>query len=72
MRMPERCPKCDHAMSIWGDGIPTYFLQRAEPDFDKDDPDRIMDSIEECSNCHTLFRFRWKLETIHVLVEKEL
>jgi len=68
MMMPKQCPKCG-AVNPW-------WIQRGEPDFDKDLPYRIVDSIEECSECHTLFRFRWRLETIHrmdeILVEEKV
>ena len=71
MKFPEKCPKCNKMVDISStDGC--YFFERGDPDFDRDTPDRIVDSIMECSACHTLLRFRWKLETIHVLVEKEL
>jgi len=71
MKFPDKCPACKKDLSSWGDGKPTYLLERGDPDFDKDTPDRIVDSIMECSECHTLLRFRWKLDTIHILVEKE-
>jgi len=69
MKMPTKCPNCEQELSVWGDGKPVYFFERGEPDFDKDSPDRIVDSIVECSECHTLFRLRWKLESIHRLEE---
>lgn len=71
MKFPERCPKCKKIVGIHStDGC--YFLERGDPDFDKDTPDRIIDSVMECSACHTLFRWRWKLESIHMLVENEI
>lgn len=72
MKMLKKCPECGRELSIYGDGKPVYLFQRAEPDFDKDDPHRIMDSIEECSECHTLFRFRWQLLSVHKLVEEKI
>lgn len=66
MKFPEICPECGVPMEApFG-----YMIQRAEPDYDSDDPDRVVDTIEECSECHTLFRFRWKLESIHRLKEE--
>ena len=59
MKLPDKCPEC---------GKPNYWLQCGEPDFDKEEPDRIADEIFECSECHTLFRARWKL-MFHKLVE---
>ena len=64
MKMPDICPECKTKMVYW--------IQRSEPDYDSDDPDRIVDSIEECNKCHTLFRFRWKLDSITKLMEEPI
>ncbi len=72
MKLPDKCPACGKELDIRGEGIPVHLFQRGEPDFDRDDPHRIVDSIEECSDCHTLFRFRWQLLSIHKLVEEEI
>ena len=60
MKLPDKCPNC---------GKPNYWLQRGEPDFDKEEPDRVADEIFECSECHTLFRARWKLISWNKLFE---
>ncbi len=72
MKLPDKCPACGRELDIHGEGKPVYLFQRGEPDFDRDDPHRIVDSIEECSECHTLFRFRWRLLSIHKLVEEKV
>jgi hypothetical protein len=64
MEFPDKCPSCNKTF----DGE-AYLLERARPDWDSDKPDRIDDSIMECSYCHTLFRLRWKLESLSELVE---
>ena len=76
MKFPSNCPQCgvsfewdNHEMSNVN---PAYMIQRGEPDFDKSTPDRVVDTIEECSGCHTLFRFRWKLDSIHKLTEVDI
>lgn len=71
MQFPNKCPECEKSL-VEHPPEGGYFLERGKPDFDKDTPDRIVDSIEECSECHTLFRFRWKLISIHKLVEQEI
>ena len=72
MKLPDRCPACGKELDIRGEGKPVYLFQRGEPDFDRSDPHRIVDSIEECSECHALFRLRWQLLSIHMLVEEEI
>lgn len=65
MEFPEKCPKCGKKF----EHTEAYLIQRSGPDWDSDTPDRIEDTISECSNCHTLFRLRWKLESFKQLVE---
>ena len=72
MMFPDTCPACKRELSLYGEGKPVYFFQRSEPDVDDSDPHRIVDSIWECSECHTLFRFRWKLISVHRLTEVEI
>lgn len=72
MKLPGRCPACGQEFDTHGEGKPVYLFQRGQPDFDRADPHRIVDSIEECSECHTLFRFRWQLLSIHKLAEEEV
>ena len=60
MKMPDKCPVCTENLSL---------IHRTELDWDSDEPDRVEDSIGECSNCHTLFRLRWKLASFRQLVE---
>ncbi len=72
MKFPDKCPACKRKLDMHGEGKPVYFLQRAEPDVDNSDPHRIVDSIWECSECHALFRFRWKLVSVHKLEEVEI
>jgi hypothetical protein len=63
MQWPDKCPACNKSF----DGE-AYLLQRAAPDWDSDMPDRIEDSICECSECHALFKLKWKLESFEQLV----
>jgi hypothetical protein len=63
MEFPDKCPACKKSFN--GEA---YLLQRAEPDWDSDKPDRIEDSISECSECHALFKLKWKLESFEQLV----
>lgn len=73
MKFPDKCPACKRELDTYGEkGMPVHFFQRAEPDVDNSDPHRIVDSIWECSECHTLFRFRWKLISIHKLTEEKI
>ena len=72
MKLPKRCPACGREFGSYEKDIPVYLLQRGEPDFDRDDPHRIVDSIEECSECHALFRLRWKLISVHQLKEESI
>jgi hypothetical protein len=65
MEFPDNCPVCKKKFS----NNEAYLVQRAPPDWDSDKPDRIEDSISECSNCHTLFRLKWKLESFNQLTE---
>lgn len=79
MKFPKSCPICgkefgwielDHS----GGGVVehNFLMRRGELDFDRDDPDRIADEIHECNSCHGLLRFRWKLISIHKLIEEEV
>ena len=52
MKLPDKCPECEKE---------NYWLERGSPDFDADEPHRVVDQILECSECHTLFRTRWIL-----------
>lgn len=74
MKFPSNCPKCKVSFDNWPGPNTGYMFQRAEPDLDKSsiNKDRVMDEIMECSKCHTLFRFRWKLESMHMLRERKL
>lgn len=75
MKFPESCPNCGKRFGwIEDDSITKLvsLMRRGELDFDRDDPDRICDEIHECSYCHGLLRFRWKLVSIHKLVEEEV
>ena len=68
MKFPDSCPSCGVQMNV----PHGYMIERAKPDFDSDSPDRVVDTIEECSECHKLFRFRWTLTSIHKLDEVEI
>lgn len=66
MKLPDKCPACKR-----GEEDNFYWMTRAELDFDgHTDDDRIGDEIYECSQCHTLFRARWKLISFTQLIEK--
>lgn len=69
MELPEKCPHCNVVMGI----AKTCWIIRIELDYDYDfnESNRIEDQIYECSNCHTLFRLRWKLVSFTELIEKK-
>jgi hypothetical protein len=73
MEFPKGCPVCKATFLApeldTTENVRGYLIQRAAPDWDSDKPDRIEDAISECSNCHSLFRLRWKLESFTLLVE---
>lgn len=64
MKFPDKCPACEKE--------DVYWIQRGNPDWDKDSPDRVVDTVDECSFCHTLYRFRWTLTSMHILQEHEI
>ena len=71
MEFPDKCLICGASY----EELPPkggYLIKRAELDFDRDKPDRIEDEIHECSECHSLYRFRWKLVSIKHLKEVEI
>lgn len=77
MKLPDRCPNCNSNFGSYQpnesiDEIHACLVNRGELDWDMDEPHRIEDSIMECSQCHALFRFRWKLESVTMLVEKQI
>jgi len=72
VKLPEKCPACGIHYNVVVGVHMAYLIIRTEPDFDSDDKSRIEDQIFECSNCHQLFRARWKLVSFRQLVEKEI
>ena len=73
MNLPESCPHCGARCDRFGK-IGTQhmvWIIRTSLDWDGDiNQHRIEDQIFECSNCHTLFRARWRLMEFNELYEK--
>jgi len=77
MQFPSKCPNCNASFEGFNpneseDIVHGYLVERGRLDWDSDEPHRIEDTIMECSQCHTLFKLKWKLESISILTEKQL
>ncbi len=68
MKLPQNCPHCKRQI-IHSERF--HWIYRTTLDYDADDPDRIEDQLMECSECHTLFRVRWKMVSFTELKEVE-
>ena len=70
MNLPAGCPHCGaRTGQLCKDRM--VWIIRSSLDWDGDvDEHRIEDQIFECSNCHTLFRARWRLMEFNELYEK--
>ena len=71
MKVPKICPVCKNEPDI-RDPNPIWLFERGTPMKDSIAPHQVEDSICECVNCHTLFRLRWQLVSIHILTETDL
>lgn len=68
MKFPDSCPTCKASFRPYPEAV---LLVRGELDWNSDEPNRIEDTIYECSRCHQLFRARWSLESFVMLKEEK-